>query len=337
MAIVALALLAVGLVGYQVFRGGDEHARTHKWEHEVGDGAFAVAELETAFANVGYDFGQVKSGQIGVPRVLVRTMPADLGQVPEVDRRKALFLGSVLPLVLAVNEQILSERKIVEDIGRKIQFQQPLTANDRAELQRLARIYRIIEDSDEALVSDTETPEADLIKAVAPQIPADELVDELLLRAAPLPVSLVLAQAAEESAWGLSRFASEGNALYGQWVWNDELGIIPKQRAQGQTHSVRAFRDILESTLSYAHNLNTHRAYQGFRRMRANMLTATGHLDGYALAGALTKYSGRGQAYVEALRTIMRSNDLKALDRAKFTDQMTTRTAEADTAQDKSL
>ncbi len=119
----------------------------------------------------------------------------------------------------------------------------------------------------------------------------------------------------------MSRFAAEGNALYGQWVWNDEAGIIPKGRRDGETHSIQAFRDIYESTLSYAHNLNTHKAYKNFRHMRANMLNAKGVLDGRVLAGALTKYSGRGQAYVEALRTIIRANDLSVLDRATFADQ----------------
>ena len=91
---------------------------------------------------------------------------------------------------------------------------------------------------------------------------------------------------------------------------------------------VRAFDDIYECTLSYVHNLNTHRAYDGFRRMRANMLAATGQLDGHALAGALTRYSGRGHLYVEALRSIIRANDLAALDRARLSGRGEMRTAQ---------
>jgi Bax protein len=94
--------------------------------------------------------------------------------------------------------------------------------------------------------------------------------------------------------------------------------MVPSARGGDETHSVRAFRDILESTLSYAHNLNTHWAYEDFRKMRANMLNSSGRLDGAALAGTLTRYSGRGQAYVESLRGIIRGNGLAALDQARF-------------------
>jgi Bax protein len=300
---------------YQKFNLSDAIAQ--RWDMEVGhsDTPFMVARLEEAFTNIDYDLTRIRAGQ-GVPRVLVRTIPEDLGQVPEVDRRKDLFIGSVLPLVLAVNEQILSERTKIEAIAKKLKFQEALSDDDMSELERLGKIYEVIEDS-----PDDEAPAVD----IATTNPAD-MVDELLLRVAPLPVSLVIAQAAEESAWGLSRFAAEGNALYGQWVWNDDAGIIPKGRRDGETHSIRAFRDIYESTLSYAHNLNTHRAYKNFRHMRANMLNAKGVLDGRVLAGALTKYSGRGQAYVEALRSIIRANDLGALDRATFADQQKSQT-----------
>ena len=314
-AIVALAGLAVfsavtSAVLYQVFDLGGTLA--NRWHVEVGTSnePLVVARLEETFAGINYDLAAVRKGQ-AVPRVLVRSIPSDLGQVPEVDRRKDLFLGSVLPLVLAVNEQIMAERHEIEGIAKKLRLQEPLTEADLSELERLGKVYEVISDDPE-----NDGPDFDIAT-----VNHQEMVDELLLRVAPLPVSLVLAQAAEESAWGLSRFAAEGNALYGQWVWNDDAGIVPKGRRTGETHSVQAFDDIYESTLSYAHNLNTHRAYNNFRRMRANMLNARGALDGHVLAGALTKYSGRGQAYVESLRGIIRANNLGVLDRAVFSDQ----------------
>lgn len=326
--IVALTTTAVlcGAIGTYLYQRTDvTDAIAQRWHVEVGDddAPLVVEKVEQAFAAINYDISRVRLGQ-GVPRVLVRTIPADLGQVPEVERRKDLFIGSVLPLVLAVNEQILTERVHIEAVAKKLKFQEPLSNDDMAELERLGKIYEVIEDD-----PDDHAPTVDL----ATVNPA-EMVDELLLRVAPLPVSLVLAQAAEESAWGLSRFAAEGNALYGQWVWNDDEGIIPKGRRVGETHSIRAFRDIYESTLAYAHNLNTHRAYKNFRHIRANMLNAKGVLDGRVLAGALSKYSGRGQAYVESLRTIIRANDLGVLDRAVFSDLQkiqTTATAEPET------
>ena len=299
---IAGALALVVLAVFFLWRGFASRDGSGHWDVEVSVDPLPVSAVEEAFAKLDYDVMKIRNGY-GVPRVLVRTVPDYLGQVPEVDRRKGLFLSAVLPLVLAVNEQIMRERDDIEGFAKKTRVQKNLKRAESEELERLARVYRVIDDEDVGAADD---------------LNETEMIDELLLRAAPLPVSLVLAQAAEESAWGLSRFAAEGNALYGQWVWNDEAGIIPKDRITGQTHSVRAFRDIYESTLAYAYNLNTHRAYEPFRRMLANMKAATGHLDGQTLAGALTRYSGRGQAYVESLRSIIRANDLAALDRARF-------------------
>jgi Bax protein len=300
---VGLVALAISL--FQLFQSSS--ALVLRWDVEISADPLPVAAVEEAFTKIGYNVDNVRESGHGVPRVLVRTMPDDLGQVPEVARRKSLFLGAVLPLALAVNEQISFERAELARMAEKLAAGRLLSASEEDELVRLARVYRVIDD-----------------ETVVAELNEQALVDELLLRVAPLPVSLVLAQAAEESAWGLSRFAAEGNALYGQWVWNDEIGIVPKDRPEGQTHSVRAFRDIYESTLSYAHNLNTHPAYGNFRRLRAEMLKDNAVLDGMALAGTLTRYSGRGQAYIDSLRTIMRGNDLPALDRAQFIDRMKT-------------
>jgi Bax protein len=288
----------VVIIAAFLMRGADSNAV--RWDSEVGGDTLPVAAVEKTFAALGYDFSAVRSGRAHVPRVLVRNVPDDLGQVPEVDRRKDLFLGAVLPVVLAINEQLSAERATVEKLAGKIRFREPLSSKDLATLKALAERYGVIAPDDAVDLAD------------------DAVIEELLLRAAPVPVSLALAQAAEESAWGLSRFAAEGNALFGQWVWNDDAGMVPRGRRPGETHSVRAFDDIYQCTLSYVNNLNTHRAYGGFRRMRANMLAATGRLDGHALAGALTRYSGRGQAYVDSLRSIIRANDLAALDRARL-------------------
>lgn len=318
-AIFSVAALTAGVAAYLIYTDSSApRGAVTRWDVEIADDPLGVADVERRFSEIGYDLDGVKRGRGGVPRVLVRTIPDDLGQVPEVTRRKSLFLGAVLPLALAVNEQIAAERAVVEALDEKLKHHEMLSGNDAEELDRLARIYRIIGSDDE---EDDEIENTTVAKEDRAGV-----VKELLLRAAPLPVSLILAQAAEESAWGLSRFAAEGNALYGQWVWNDAAGIVPANRPRGETYSVRAFRDIYESTLSYAHNLNTHPAYKHFRRMRAAMLKSGGRLDGHILAGALIKYSGRGQAYIESLRAIMRANGLSALDRVRFTDQTPPRT-----------
>jgi Bax protein len=299
----AAVLAATALVAWLIQRRDAEIAAPADWAVELTAGSLSVADVESAFTAAGYDFIRVRGSGGPVPRILVGRVPEDLGQVAEVRRRKALFLGSILPLVLAVNERIGAERAVIERIAERRARGHAVTAADLSALERMARTYEVVADTES--IGDAAIP---------------EIIDRLLPRVAPLPVSLALAQAAEESAWGLSRFADEGNALFGQWVWNDAAGIAPLDRAAGVTHSVKAFPDLFACALSYANNLNTHAAYAEFRQMRANMMATTGVLDGHALASTLTRYSGRGQAYVESLRSIIRTNELSSLDTARFDD-----------------
>lgn len=268
-----------------------------------------VERLEAVFAEAQYDLGDVVGGRGRVPRILVGEVPQDLGDVPEVPRRKALFLATLLPIVMTVNEQIVAERAILEQIAGKIERGQRVSIGERMEINRIARAYDVIGPDDGGVLSGLEV-----------DMPA--LMNELLERVAPMPVSLTLAQAAEESAWGLSRFATEGNALFGEYIWDDEIGMLPQRRRAGATHSLKPFRDLMEATLSYARNLNTHRAYEGFRDMRAKMLAAGKALDGAELAATLTRYSERGGDYVTAVRNLIRSNNLAALDAATFDEKL---------------
>jgi Bax protein len=98
--------------------------------------------------------------------------------------------------------------------------------------------------------------------------------------------------------------------------------MLPQRRRPGATHSLKPFRDLMDATRSYARNLNTHRAYEGFRDMRAKMLAAGNALDGAALAATLTRYSERGGDYVAAVRNLIRSNNLAALDGATFNEKI---------------
>ncbi|MCB2106467.1 MAG: glucosaminidase domain-containing protein [Rhodobacteraceae bacterium] len=271
------------------------------WTLRIASTAPTVADLESAFAAIDYDFRAIRDGERPVPRVRVDTMPEDLSQVPEVARRKSLFFASVLPLILAVNEQIAHERELVEGVRRKLRLGEAVTDDERQALTKIAHEYEVIDQ--------------DALEEI--DVTSTEILDRLDRRVAPIPVSLALAQAAEESAWGMSRFAVEGNAIFGQWVWNDDAGIVPELRDTGARHSIRAFKDLYESTRVYAHNLNTHWAYRDFRRARATMLSA-GALNGQELAATLLRYSERGQAYVEALRKIIRGNGLAPLDDARF-------------------
>jgi len=133
----------------------------------------------------------------------------------------------------------------------------------------------------------------------------------LLNRVDAVPLTLTLAQAANESSWGQSRFAQEGNNLFGEWCFDPGCGIVPGQRPEGETYEVQAFSSINTSVRSYLHNINTHNAYRELRAMRAQAAAEGRKPTGMELAAGLKRYSERGMAYVEEIRaTIRRNRDL---------------------------
>ena len=134
--------------------------------------------------------------------------------------------------------------------------------------------------------------------------------------------SLALAQSAEESGWGTSRVAQEGNALFGQFTWSDDGSLLPNQRGDGLRYRIAVFDQLMDCVKSYALNLNSHPAYDKFRRARAAQRHDDDALDGFALAGTLGPYSERGLAYVRAVRTIIRRNALDVFDHARLGDRV---------------
>ena len=143
-----------------------------------------------------------------------------------------------------------------------------------------------------------------------------ELVARLMKRAQPIPPSLVLAQAANESAWGTSRFAKKANNLFGQWCFTKGCGLVPKQRNGGAIHEVKTFDSPSKSVAAYIHNLNTGRAYQPLRDIRAKNKDA----DGVDLAAGLESYSERGDEYVKEIRSMIKFNKLGVFDERYTTD-----------------
>lgn len=242
-------------------------------------------------SRLAYDLQAVLNGASSVPRVTLASLPGDLHKIRETAKRKAVFFKTVLPLVLQVNEQIAQDRQRLRDLAARKSAGQTLAAHDRLWLAVMAERYR--------------TKRGD--------IPA------LLKRHDIVPPSLALAQAAIESAWGTSRFVREGNAMFGQWTYEDDHdGIVPSERADGMTHRIRAFGSLYESVLGYVTNLNRHRAYQEFRQLRADMRADGLSLDGRKLANTLHRYSERGAAYVSELHAIMDGNELGLLDSARL-------------------
>ncbi|MDG2242477.1 MAG: glucosaminidase domain-containing protein [Rhodospirillaceae bacterium] len=298
----AQALLVVLILSVGALRTGDEQI-------DLGDGRIVITgddlsvdTLEDIFSTYGYSLDRVRDEGIAVPRLIVSAMPDGLKEIRIVDQRKRLFFSSVLPLILTENEEIAKDRQrlliIASKIGNDEDNELSLSADDIACIDILATRYGI--------------------DRVEEEVSLSELFDVLKVRVAPIPTSLALAQAVEESAWGTSRFARQGNALFGQWVWNEDAGIVPTEQREGQAYAVRAFETPLQSVKAYAKNLNTHWAYATFREQRAEMLGAEEELDGWALAETLTRYSERGEAYVESLQAIMRVNRLRPLDKASL-------------------
>ncbi|MBT8145319.1 MAG: glucosaminidase domain-containing protein, partial [Gammaproteobacteria bacterium] len=131
-----------------------------------------------------------------------------------------------------------------------------------------------------------------------------------LKRVDKIPAPLALAQAANESAWGTSRFALEGNNVFGQWCFDEGCGIVPKRRRADASHEVRAFASLDAAVQAYFLNLNTHDRYKNFRDMRFQMRNQRGDLDPLVLAYGLVGYSERGDEYVDEIQTIIQQNDL---------------------------
>ena len=141
------------------------------------------------------------------------------------------------------------------------------------------------------------------------------LMSELLLMVDVIPASLVLAQAANESAWGTSRFALEGNNIFGQWCYVEGCGIIPNRRVEGATHEVKSFDTIEDAIEGYFLNINTHRLYVGFRQERARLRQLGQRLDPILLVQGLARYSQRGENYIDEVQTMIKQNDLRKRDR----------------------
>lgn len=255
--------------------------------------SLTVAALESEFEGLGYDLKSVRANQAEVPRVLPASVPHDLPEVQEVNRKKALFLRMVLPLVLTTNERLLEQRARLTDLHKRAEAGEEIIGADKIWLGKMFESYK------------TE--------------PGD--FDALIKKVDVVPPSLALAQAAVESGWGTSRFAREGNALFGQWVWGDEAkGIVPEKRQEGKTHKIKAFDTPLAAVAAYIKNLNTHRAYRKLRAIRAELRAQGARLNGAHLAEGLEAYSEKGMEYVDLIRGIISHNKLRPLDRARLAD-----------------
>jgi Bax protein len=205
-------------------------------------------------------------------------------EIENVQQKKQTFTSFITPLIEASNNKILKQRAEVEAISAKLVNGSNLSSKQKQILSQLTELYRVDQSLDEK-----------------------SQVQHLLVKVDLIPPALVLAQAANESAWGTSRFAREGNNLFGQWCYKKGCGLVPLNRNDGANHEVRKFDSVYESVSVYMNNLNSHPAYKGFQLQRS-LARARGELDAIELATQLSSYSERGQAYVEELQQMMRVN-----------------------------
>ncbi len=236
------------------------------------------------FEDLNYDLKAVRAGQKVKPIYLTK-LPKDLKTLGDTKTKRELFIKIVLPLILYENEKIIDDRKrLFKILGKN--FNSP---GEKVWLNRRFKEYKI-EDKDLA---------------------------ELKMRMDIIPVSIAVAQAANESGWGTSRFALEGNALFGQWTWSKK-GISPKNKDPDQSHKILQFQILKASVRAYKNNLNTHNAYKEFREVRAKLRQSGTTITGLALIKYLKRYASIGEKYTEIIEGIMVQNSLTDFDKANL-------------------
>ena len=250
----------------------------------------SAEDLNNKFSEAGFTLSDVRDGA-EVPRVVLVQLPGDLSTLQSVKVKKSLFIRSMLPMVLQANEKVRADR--LRLLKLMVRDGAPGEAN-RAWLAGLAKRYAVKGDD------------------------LRQVMTELKKRVDIVPPSLALAQGAEESGWGTSRFAVMGNAVFGQWTYTKGKGIVPGKREEGARHEVRAFDGLHESIEAYLFNLNTHRAYRKFRDRRADLRRNGDDVTGAEMIKTLDRYSQRGAAYIGTIRTIMRVNGMDVFDRARL-------------------
>lgn len=244
-----------------------------------------VASLKTIFRNLDYSW---QSFEEGIPPFILEQFPNGLDNELGIQEKKRTFFMGLLPMVLLANQEIAQQRADLLDILQRHENGLALEETERQRLNDLTERYGL-----------RGNPLRD-----------HRLRSRLLRRVDTIPPALVLAQAANESAWGTSRFARQGNNLFGQWTFKPGTGIVPRDRPPGATYEVRRFRSLYDSVRSYMHNLNTHGAYRELRQIRADLRRRGKPVSGRALAKGLTRYSTRAEAYVQEIQAMIRHNRL---------------------------
>ena len=241
--------------------------------------------INQLFKDTNYSLDVVRKTKIVKP-IRLSLLPSEIKKIENTKKKKNLFIKIILPLILEENNRIKLDRKKLFTILNK-------NMNSNAEkkwLKSKFQQYGVINND----------------------------LSTLKVRMDIVPVSLAIAQAAKETGWGTSRFAIEGNALFGQWTWSGE-GIKPAGvDPEDSNHKVMKFKVLKASVRAYQRNLNTHGGYKQFRSARASMRDNDEDLDSLLLADYLDKYAATGKEYTKIIKQIIKQNSLQDFDKVKL-------------------
>jgi len=255
------------------------------------------------FEKLNYTPEAWQAGIREIPRVYLPIIGAKWSSVSSkevtVENKKRLFFRGIAPMILRANELIMIDRNRLNNIRSSFNKSSSVTEKDQKWILKIAQLYKVKNADDEITTS---------------------MLEELWKKVDIVPASLALAQSAEESGWGTSRFAAEGNAIYGQWTWGSNAITPEKQRKELGNYGIAAFETLQESVCAYMLNLNTHNAYTSLRNKRAELRENNQKITGLLLAEQLTKYSERGVEYVKTLKSMIDYNLLAPADDAYLSD-----------------
>ena len=244
----------------------------------------SASTIEQLFKDTNYSLSEVRKSKKVKP-IRLSLLPNEIKQIENSKKRKDLFIQIILPLILEENNLIIIDRKRLFSILNK-------NKNSKQEINWLNRKFK------QYGVLNKDVP-------------------TLKVRMDIVPVSLAIAQAAKETGWGTSRFALEGNALFGQWTWSGD-GIKPAGAENNTKHKVMKFNVLKASVRAYQRNLNTHSSYKNFRQLRAQLRDESEKLDSLLLADQLDNYAETGKEYTKILKQIIKQNSLKDFDDVKL-------------------
>ena len=257
-------------------------------------------DVQALFKRLGYTPQAWQAGIHEIPRVYLADVPDEWhgrgAKNLSVKDKKKLFFRVIAPIVLRINELILEDRVRAQELNQRLAQGQNVTPEGQAWLTELAVKYKVLESTSEPLDSNA--------------------LAELLMRVDVIPPSLALAQAADESGWGTSRFAEQGNSLFGQWAWGKGLKPTGQRTSEFGDQRIAAFGTTAQAAYAYALNLNTQHAYHDLRLRRADLRRQKQRISGSVLAETLLHYSERGPAYVHDLEALIKNNRLDGADDA---------------------